>query len=215
MAIRKESFESESDERVIEIIRSGSEDSDVAMEFFLEKYKCLVLYQARSLYLVGGDKDDLLQEGMIGLYKAVREYDVEKSDSFAPFANRVIRQHMCNAVIADNRKKNQPLNEYVSFYTPVMNTYGEQEAASLLDTIMAAPESSNPEELVIDKENAIMLESELGECLSVLEKEVYTLYVGGMDYRQIAAKLGKTPKAIDNALQRIRGKLSKLLKRHY
>ena len=214
MAIRKEALNKKSDIEVLEIIRSESEDSDIAMEFFLEKYKGLVLLQARSLYLVGGDKDDLLQEGMIGLYKAVREYDEDKSDLFAPFANRVIRQYMCNAVIADNRKKNQPLNEYVSFYSPVMNTYGEQESSSLIDTIMAAPESSNPEDLVIDKENVIMLESELGECLSDFEKKVYTLYVSGMDYKEIAAKLSKTPKAIDNALQRIRGKLSKLLNRH-
>lgn len=213
MPIKKSDLFKKNEEEVFEIVRGESEDADVAIEFLLEKYKGIVTSKARPLYLVGGDRDDLLQEGMIGLYKAIREFDSTRSEAFIPYAGRIIYQHMCNAIVAYNRKKNSPLNEYVSLYTPI-GTNGEEELANLIDTVPALPENSDPEYLVIDKENTDMIEFELGKCLSVLEKKVYELYVDGMDYKMIAEELGKTPKAIDNALQRIRGKLKKLLERH-
>lgn len=211
MSVRRNELEGMSDTELLALIHSATPESSMAMDYFLEKYKGVVLHQARPLFLVGADRDDLLQEGMIGLYKAVREYDADKSPSFNTFAKTVVYQQMCNAINASNRKKNQPLNEYVSFYTPLQND-DNSAASSLLDTMEALP-GSNPEEFVIDKENAYMIEYELGERLSSFEKLVFDLYLEGMDYRQIAEKLKRTPKAIDNAIQRIRSKLAALLGR--
>ena len=213
MPIKKTDLINKNDDELFVMARGESEDADVVIEYLLEKYKGLVTSKARPLYLVGGDRDDLLQEGMIGLYKAIREFDNTRSEAFVPYAGQIIYQHMCNAIVAYNRKKNSPLNEYVSLYTPI-GTNGEDEPSNLIDTVPALPENSDPEYLVIDKENTDMLEFELGKCLSALEKKVYELYVGGMDYKMIATELGKSPKAIDNALQRIRGKMKKLLERH-
>lgn len=202
----KSGYDNMSDKEIIQLIQSGSEGSVRAMEYFLDKYKGLVLQRARTMYLVGGDRDDLIQEGMIGLYKAVREFDPAKEVPFQAFAARVVYQQMCNAINASNRKKNGPLNEYISIYQ-------DDSKTSILDT-MEADINSNPEDFLIDKENAVMLEFELEKCLSTLEKKVYEMYYQGADYKTIADELGKTPKAIDNALQRIRSKVSKLLDRH-
>lgn len=202
----KSVYDNMSDNEIIKLIHTGTEDSVHAMEYFLDKYKGLVRQRARTMYLVGGDRDDLIQEGMIGLYKAVREFDTEKEVPFEAFATRVVYQQMCNAINASNRKKNGPLNEYISIYQ-------DDSRVSIIDRI-ETDISSNPEDFIIDKENADMLEFELEKCLSALEKKVYEMYYQGADYRSIAAELGKTPKAIDNALQRIRSKVSKLLDRH-
>ncbi len=210
MSIKLSELNKMDDLQVLELIHSDSPSSSIAMEYFLEKYKSLVLAQARSLFLIGGDREDLLQEGMIGLYKAVREFDPGKECSFNTFANTVVYQQMCNAIAVSNRKKNQPLNEYISFYTPVLNKYDDYESMPLIDT-MEASVNSNPEDFIIDKENTNMIEYELGKTLSSFEKSVFSLYVNGMDYKQIATELNRTPKAIDNALQRIRSKLTALL----
>lgn len=209
MSVRRNELDSMTDTELLGIIHSESPDASMVMDYFLEKYKGVVLHQARPLFLVGADRDDLLQEGMIGLYKAVREYDPDKSPSFNTFARTVVYQQMCNAINASNRKKNQPLNEYVSFYTPLQNN-DTSVTTSLLDIMEALP-GSNPEDFVIDKENAYMIEYELGERLSSFEKLVFDLYIEGMDYRQIAEELKRPPKAIDNAIQRIRNKLTALL----
>ncbi|MCI8307921.1 MAG: sigma-70 family RNA polymerase sigma factor [Lachnospiraceae bacterium] len=207
-------FESMSDSDIIALIQSGEDSMQSAMEYFLDKYKGLVLKRARTMYLVGGDRDDLIQEGMIGLYKAVLEFDVERRIPFQAFAARVVYQQMCNAIHASNRKKNSPLNEYISIYTETQESYGYESAqSSILDT-MEANINSNPEDFLIDKENADMIEFELGKCLSDLEKKVYKLYIEGVDYRNIAKQLEKTPKAIDNALQRIRVKAGRVVNRH-
>ncbi len=207
-------FESMSDSDIISLIKSGEDSMQSAMEYFLDKYKGLVLKRARTMYLVGGDRDDLIQEGMIGLYKAVLEFDAGKEIPFHAFAARVVYQQMCNAINASNRKKNSPLNEYISIYAETQDSYGYESAqSSILDT-MEANINSNPEDFVIDKENVDMIEFELGKCLSDLEKKVYKLYIEGVDYRNIAKQLEKTPKAIDNALQRIRVKAGKVINRH-
>lgn len=206
-------FESMSDADIISLIKSGKDDTQSAMEYFLDKHKGLVLKRARTMYLVGGDRDDLIQEGMIGLYKAIREFDVSKEIPFQAFAARVVYQQMCNAINASNRKKNSPLNEYISIYAETQDSYGYESAQpSIIDT-MEAKINSNPEDFVIDKENVDMIEFELGKCLSDLEKKVYKLYIEGTDYRTIADRLGKTPKAIDNALQRIRVKAGRVVKK--
>ena len=183
------------------------------MDYMLNRYKNLVRKKAKALYLIGGDKDDLIQEGMIGLYKAIRDYNPEMDSLFFSFADLCISRQIFSAIKASNRKKNLPLNTYVSLDTPayIENT-DTDEKASLVD-LMYENKGSNPEELVIDKESTSMLEYELVRHLSGFEKDVLDLYLQDYSYLQIADKLQKEPKSIDNALQRIKAKLNKLLKK--
>ena len=204
-------LETLSDVELLDIIRNDQDNASFVMDYFIERHKGLVRIQARSLFLIGGDKEDLLQEGMIGLYKALREFDPAISDNFESFAKTIVYQQMCNAIKASTRKKNQPLNDYVSFNSPVISSNNNEASQMLLSDVIEASTISNPEELMIDKENVSMIEYELGKRLSKLEKSVYDMYTGGMDYRQIAETLGRTPKTIDNALTRIRNKLSAML----
>lgn len=203
------SWDALSDEDIITLIHGESSD---AMDYMLNRYKNLVRKKAKALYLIGGDKDDLIQEGMIGLYKAIRDYKLDMDNSFYNFADLCISRQIYSAIKASNRKKNFPLNTYVSLYTPA---YGENteldEKESLVD-LMYENKISNPEQLVIDKESTSMLEYELVRHLSQFEKNVLDLYLNDYTYIQIADKLEKEPKSIDNALQRIKLKLNKVLK---
>ncbi len=199
------------DASLLAIIKSESSDSDAALDILLKRHKKLVLNQAHSLYLIGADKEDLIQEGMIGLYKAIREYDDTRSDTFTAFAVLLIQNQLINAITAYNRKKYRPLNDSVSLDAPIVSSNTDEDMHALIDIMEAPNTSSNPEDFVIDKEKVSMIEYELGKLLSSFEKSVYNLYLTGMDYRQIAQKLGKTPKAVDNARCRIKAKLSKLL----
>lgn len=199
------------DTTLLSIIKSNADDSDSALDCLIKRHKKLVLKQAHSLYLIGADKEDLIQEGMIGLYKAIREYDCERAASFSAFAVSTVQNQMFNAISAYNRKKYQPLNDSVSLDAPIEASQDGTEPTSLIDVMESPHPTSNPEDLVIDKEKVNMIQYELGKCLSPLEKNVYNLYLEGLDYRQIAEKLGKTPKAIDNARGRIKSKLAKLL----
>ena len=201
-----------SDEDIIELIRNN--DSD-AMDYMLNRYKNLVRKKAKALYLIGGDKDDLIQEGMIGLYKAIRDYNPGKDNSFHNFADLCISRQIYSAIKASNRKKNLPLNTYVSLYTPAYNENTDFEEKESLVDLMYENKISNPEELVIDKESTNMLEYELVRHLSQFEKDVLDLYLFDFSYLQIADKLKKEPKSIDNALQRIKLKLNKVLKELY
>ncbi len=204
-----EKYKTLTDEEIIGRIRR--QDSD-AVDYLLEKYKNAVRQKARALYIIGGDRDDLIQEGMIGLYKAIRDYDSTKDASFGYFADLCISRQIYDAIKASNRKKNIPLNTYISLNSPIYNSYNEREdTLSIIDKIYQ-DNNTNPEELVIDKERTSMLEYELERRLSNLEKEVVKLYVVGMKYTEIAAILNKEPKSIDNALQRIRAKLNALVK---
>jgi RNA polymerase sporulation-specific sigma factor len=202
-------YEALSDEEIVCSIQNGDQP---AMDYLLEKYKYLVRNKAKALYLIGGDKDDLIQEGMIGLYKAIRDYQQNKDNSFFNFADLCISRQIYSAIKASNRKKNIPLNNYISLDTPA---YGENsdtdEKESLVD-IIHQKYVSNPEELVIDKENTSMIEYELVRRLSDLEKQVLGLYMQDLKYVQIAEVLGKEPKTIDNALTRIKTKLNQVLK---
>ena len=197
-------YEQMTDEQLIGKLREG--DGHI-IDYIMEKYKNLVRKEANAMYLLGGENDDLIQEGMIGLYKAVRDYKAEKEASFATFASMCINRQMITAVTASNRKKNVPLNTYVSFDMPAGN--GEDTDMRLVDVLQPETEQ-NPEKLFIDREHTKDLQTRLYEMLSPFETRVLDMYIDGMDYIQIAGELGKQPKSIDNALQRIRSKVSKI-----
>lgn len=193
------------DEKLIELLRAGNQE---ITDYLLDKYKNFVKKKARAMFLIGGDTDDLIQEGMIGLYKAVRDYNPQKEASFFSFADLCISRQIYSAVNASRRKKHSPLNSYISFYATSNEETGE--ASPLLEEIHAKNDS-NPEELFIDKENVHMIEYELERSLSKFEKEVLFLFMDGANYVEISERLGKKPKQIDNALQRIKNKVSMIL----
>ncbi len=199
-------YETRTDESLVEAILSG--DSE-AMDFLMNKYKNLVRSRARTLFLVGADKEDLIQEGMIGLYKAIRDFNTEKSSSFRNFAELCINRQMYSAIKGSNTKKNQPLNNYISIDS-MENPEGQESPIEQMLGINFE-KNKNPEQLVIDKESADVLEYTLVGHLSEMEKKVLQFYMKDMNYSQIAAALGKEPKAVDNALQRIKKKLSQVL----
>ena len=200
-------YEQETDERLVEYILTGNSE---AMDFLMNKYKNLVRSRARTLFLAGADKEDLIQEGMIGLYKAIRDFKEEKNSSFRNFAELCINRQMYSAIKGSNTKKNQPLNNYISIDS-MQSVEGEETCAEQLFGINFE-KNKNPEQLVIDKESAGVLEYTLVGHLSDMEKQVLRLYMKDMNYSQIAAALGKEPKAVDNALQRIKKKLTLVLK---
>jgi len=187
--------------------RYGNGDMD-AVECLLERYKNLVKKKARAMYLIGGDQDDLIQEGMIGLMKAARSYDSSQDTSFAHFAELCISRQIYSTIEASNRKKHIPLNSYISLFEE-----NREEGRMPLLEIVESGEGRNPEELLIDRENAEHLDEELEQHLSGMERDVLNLYLMGTGYVQIADILGKTPKQIDNALQRIRRKLREIMKK--
>lgn len=207
--ILKGQYEKKSDEELIRLIRDGEQ---TIIDYLMEKYKKLVMQKARTLYLIGGDKDDLIQEGMIGLYKAIRDYKEDKDSTFYSFAELCISRQIYSAIKSSNRKKNIPLNTYISLNTPLYYDNSELEEKPFLVDSLIHKNERNPEELFIDKESANMLEYELERQLSKFEKEVVKLYLSGLKYVQIANVLEKEPKSIDNALQRIRTKLYKVMK---
>ena len=199
-------YETETDEALVEAILSG--DSE-AMDFLMNKYKNLVRSRARTLFLVGADKEDLIQEGMIGLYKAIRDFNGERKVSFRNFADLCINRQMYSAMKGSNTKKNQPLNNYISIDSMESPEGQENPMEQLLG--INFEKNKNPEQLVIDKESADVLEYTLVGHLSEMEKQVLQFYMKDMNYSQIAAALGKEPKAVDNALQRIKKKLTQVL----
>lgn len=194
------------DEEIIEQVRKGDSPG---VDFLMEKYKNLVRKKARALYLIGGDNDDLIQEGMIGLYKAIRDFEPDREASFHSFAALCVERQLYNAVKGANRLKNSPLNTYVSLDGPVGGGNVEDGRQTLGETLEKNG-ISNPEDIMIDRERVGRIERAIEESLSCFEQRVVNLYIEGMNYQQIAAELGKTPKSIDNALQRIKKKLSGL-----
>ncbi len=205
----KKTYEGISDEAIIEKIRQG--DSD-AVDFLMDKYKNFVRRKAANLFLIGADKEDLIQEGMIGLYKAIRDYESEKAATFYTFAEVCISRQMYSAIKASNRQKNIPLNTYISLYGPAFEeNKGEEHGESYVNYVQRE-KNQNPEELVIDKENLAVLEYTIESRLSSLEKEVVQHYMNGLSYVEIAELLGRSPKSVDNALQRIKTKLNQLFK---
>ena len=195
------------DEQLVEYIVNG--DSE-AMDFLMDKYKNLVRSRARTLFLVGADREDLIQEGMIGLYKAIRDYNPKKNVSFQSFAELCINRQMYSAIKGSNTKKNQPLNDYISIDGMGGQEGQETSAEWLLGEI--SEKNKNPEQLMLDKEAEDMLEYTLVGHLSELERKVLFYYMRDYNYSRIASILGKEPKAVDNALQRIKRKLTQVLK---
>ena len=198
-------FEGMSDAQIVSL---AAEDS-AALEYLLNKYKHVVRTKARSYFLVGADREDLVQEGMIGLYKAIRDYKSEKQASFRSFAELCITRQIITAIKTATRQKHKPLNSYVSLSKPV---YDEESDRTVLDVVMAARDNGvNPEEIMIDKEEYQNMEDKIKKMLSGLEREVLDLYLAGKTYQQIAQILQKPPKSIDNALQRVKNKLGKYM----
>lgn len=185
-----------SDEQLIGLIRTGREE---LTDYLCEKYKPFVKKQARTLFLIGGETEDLIQEGMIGLFKAIRDYREGKEASFQSFARLCILRQMYSAIQAAGRQKHAPLNSYVALDTELTGA-------------MTSLWEKNPEELVIDQENVRLFYESLKTQLSSMEQQVLHAYLAGENYLEIAESMGKSPKSIDNALQRIRGKISKTRK---
>ncbi|NBK91646.1 sigma-70 family RNA polymerase sigma factor [bacterium 1XD21-13] len=189
-----ERWEQLTDEQLIENINAGE---TACMDVLIERYKRQVRNQARPLYLMGGDSDDLIQEGMLGLFKAIRDYRPEKSDSFEAFAGLCISRQLYSAIQAAGRLKHAPLNSYV-------------ELSPELGEAVGGLKEKSPEELVIDQENMQSLRSEILKVATPLEQEILNAYLNGQSYTEIAQRLNKEPKSIDNALQRIRRKLKRI-----
>lgn len=198
-------YEKMTDEQLIRKLRGGDKH---IIDYIMEKYKNLVRKEANAMYLLGGENDDLIQEGMIGLFKAVQDYRLDQEASFFSFAKLCISRQMYTAIEASKRKKHSPLNSYISLYEK-----GEDQS-SLIDT-MEAGHQSNPEELMISREYVRIIESRLEESLSDLENRVLYLHLLGTDYKTIARLLDKSPKTIDNALQRIKNKTEKILEKEH
>lgn len=198
-------YEQMTDEQLIRMLRDG--DSKI-IDYLMDKYKNMVRKEANAMYLLGGENDDLIQEGMIGLFKAVQDYDLEQDNSFFSFAKLCITRQMYSAIEASKRKKHGPLNSYISFYEK-----GEDQN-TLLETMEAGGES-NPEELLVSQEYAQILQNKLEESLSDLENRVLYLHLLGTDYKTIAKLLDKSSKTVDNALQRIKNKAEKILEKGY
>lgn len=171
------------------------------------RYKNYVKARARSYFLIGADHEDLIQEGMIGLYKAVRDYRMDRQSSFRSFAELCITRQMITAIKSATRQKHMPLNSYISLNAPV---YDEENDRTLIDTLMM-DEESDPAQLVISQESLYSTQEKIKKELSPYEYEVLQLYLMGQSYQQIAQKLQKSSKSIDNALQRIKRKLEKEL----
>ena len=187
------------DEALIDRIRTGDEDAE---RLLYERYKQLVRSRAHSYFLIGADHEDLVQEGMLGLYKAVCEYDVSKAASFKSFAELCITRQILSAIKHATRKKHSPLNNYVSLNRPEA-TDGD---LTLLDTVRSLS-VADPEDVVIGRENFEQLVQYLSKVLSPMEQRVLNLYLNGYSYPQIAAQLEKPLKSVDNAMQRVKHKL--------
>lgn len=187
------------------IVLKASNGDKIALEYIITKYKNFV--KAKSYFLVGADKEDIIQEGMIGLYKAVRDFDGSKTNSFKCFAEICITRQIITAIKTATRQKHIPLNSYVSLNKPI---YDEESDRTLLD-IIATSIVTDPEELIISKEELRNIETKMNELLSDLELEVLELYLNGKSYQYIADKLDRDVKSIDNALQRVKRKLEKHL----
>ena len=197
-------FSNLSDEQVVEMCHQGNA---LAEEYLLDKYKNFVRSKARSYFLIGADHEDIVQEGMIGLYKAIRDYRPEKLSSFRAFAELCITRQIITAIKTATRQKHIPLNSYISLNKPL---YDEESDRTLMDVIMEG-RISNPEEIIINREDLVNINDKIKEVLSGLEQEVLSAYLDGKSYQEIAESLGRHVKSIDNALQRVKRKLEKYL----
>ena len=198
-------FENMTDEA---IVRVAQQDGDgAALEYLLNKYKNFVRTKARSYFLIGADHEDIVQEGMIGLYKAIRDFREDRLSSFRAFAELCITRQIITAIKTATRQKHIPLNSYISLNRPI---YEEDSDRTLLDVI-TEDTPSNPEEMLIDREDLSVIEGRIGSMLSDLEKQVLIRYIEGKSYVEISEEMNRHVKSVDNALQRIKRKLQKYL----
>ena len=196
MTVFQTPYQQQSDEALCALAAQGD---GAAEEALISRYTRMVRRLSRPLFLMGGDSEDLIQEGMIGLFKAVRDYQPDRETSFQSFANMCIDRQIYSAIKSSNRQKHQPLNTYISLSDREMEE-------NLRDS---CTEHDNPEAILIDRENVTALKKEMKKSLSSLENQVFQLYIAGNSYVEIAEILGKTPKAVDNALRRIRKKMKR------
>ena len=197
-------FKDKSDEEIVIEAKSGDNRAQV---YLISKYENFVKSKAKSYFLIGADKEDIYQEGMIGFYKAIRDYKPDKSTSFKAFAEICVTRQIITAIKTATRQKHIPLNTYVSLNKPI---YEEESERTLLD-VLAGIKISDPEELIISKEQMDYIEDKIENVLSDLELEVLTSYLDGKSYQEIACDLERHSKSIDNALQRVKRKLEKYL----
>ncbi|AKA71394.1 RNA polymerase factor sigma-70 [Clostridium carboxidivorans P7] len=198
------SFEKKLDE---EIVIQAKKGETRAQEYLINKYENFVKAKAKSYFLIGADKEDIYQEGMIGLYKAIRDFKPDKLSSFKAFAELCVTRQIITAIKTATRQKHIPLNTYISLNKPI---YDEESDRTLLDVLSEA-KVADPEELIISREELNHIHAEIGEVLSSLEMEVLMSYLDGKSYQEIACDLDRHAKSIDNALQRVKRKLEKCL----
>lgn len=200
--ILDEEFKSLSDEAVVALAK---ENNEAALEYIIKKYKNMVKAKARSYFIMGADREDIVQEGMIGLFKAIRDYRNDKKASFKAFADLCITRQIITAIKTATRQKHIPLNSYISLNKPI---FDEDSDRTLLD-ILTTTKTTDPETMIIDREELSNIEEKIGEVLSGFEQEVLMSYVRGKSYQEIAIDLNRQVKSIDNALQRVKKKLEK------
>lgn len=198
------SFASRLDEEVVIEAKNGNIH---AQEYLISKYESFVKAKAKSYFLIGADKEDIYQEGMIGLYKAIRDFKSDKLSSFKAFAELCVTRQIITAIKTATRQKHIPLNTYISLNKPI---YDEESDRTLLD-ILSEAKVADPEEMIISREELKYIQNEIGEVLSSLEMEVLMSYLDGKSYQEIACDLDRHAKSIDNALQRVKRKLEKCL----
>lgn len=192
------------DEEIVEYVRNGD---CRALEYLIDKYKGFVKAKARTYFLIGADREDIIQEGMIGLFKAVRDYREDKLSSFRAFAELCITRQIITAIKTATRQKHIPLNSYISLNKPI---FDEESDRTLLD-ILSYTSITNPEELIINREDYLTIENKMTKVLSNLELQVLSLFLKGRTYVEIAQDLNRQVKSIDNALQRVKRKLEKCI----
>ena len=200
----KVDFDTLSDERLVELSNSGNNE---ALDFLLKKYGILVRRKARTYFLVGADREDIVQEGMIGLFKAIRSYNPEKQSAFRAFADLCVTRQMITAIKGATRQKHLPLNSYISLDRPL---YDEEYEITLMDILSGDKKIANPEDIIIGQEQFENMEQSLEKNLSSFEREVLSYYLQGKTYQEIGDILKKNYKSIDNALQRIKKKIEKI-----
>ena len=199
-----EQFEKMLDEQLVEQVHQGNTD---ALDYLITKYRLFVKSKAKSYFLIGADKEDIVQEGMIGLYKAIRDFKGDKLSSFRAFAELCITRQIITAIKTATRQKHIPLNSYVSLDKPI---YDEESERTLMDIIIS-PVTDDPEHIIINQEDYSRLENKMGEVLSELEQQVLSRYLAGQSYYEISEELNRHVKSIDNALQRVKRKLERHL----
>jgi len=202
--LRMTDYDLKTDEDIVDAVHCGNSD---ALEYLINKYRNFVRAKARSYFLIGADREDIVQEGMIGLYKSIRDFRGDKLSSFKAFAELCITRQIITAIKTATRQKHIPLNSYVSLDKPI---YDEDSDRTLLDVICGS-KVTDPEELIINQEEFSGLEDKMGEILSDLERRVLMLYLDGRSYQEIAVDLDRHVKSIDNALQRVKRKLERYL----